>query len=228
MSKRAGGNRILNRLYAQNPYDGFDADVWPEDIQGWNVDRALFADLIGNTRPTRIIEVGTWKGASAICMARLLNDNGIDGEVVCVDTFLGWPGAPMLLRNGFPMLYWQFLANVLKSAVAGIVTPFPQTSSLAAMWLGEQNVKAGLIYIDGAHGFAQVYDDLNCYWPLVEIGGSVFGDDYDRDDVGRAVRLFARVCRLPLKVIRGKWIFRKVTEVESICAHSHLERAMRG
>jgi hypothetical protein len=218
-------DRVLSRLHASNPYEKFDAEEWPVDLQGWNSDDPLFADLIASVRPARIIEVGTWKGASAIAMALLLKKERIKGEVVCIDTFLGWPGAPMLLRNGFPTLYWQFLANVVKSDVTDIITPFPQTSDLAATWLNAERIKAGLVYIDGAHGFAQVYDDLHRYWPLVEVGGCLFGDDYDRDDVSRAVGLFARISRLPFDVIGGKWVIPKAKEVTSIGAHCYLEQA---
>jgi hypothetical protein len=221
-------NRVMPLLHSKNPYDGFDSDEWPLDLEGWNSTHPLFAELIHQARPTRIIEVGTWKGASAIHMARLVQDTSIAGEVICVDTFLGWPGAPVVTRNGYPQLYWQFLANVIKCKLTELITPFPQTSELAAEWLGRAQVTAGLVYIDGAHGFGAVYDDLLRYWPLVEAGGFLFGDDYPREGVRRAVDLFSRACRIQVRVVQGKWLIPKNQDVSGVDPHLHLERHLLG
>lgn len=217
-------NIVRAKLHSKDPYVGFDAARWPLDLQGWNDNHPLFASLIQRVRPSCIIEVGTWKGASAIHMAQLLRTKAIVAEVICVDTFLGWPGAPMPVKHGFPLLYGQFLANVLKCGLADIVTPFPQTSDLAALWFESAHIKAGLVYIDGAHGFGPVYEDLVHYWPLVELGGCLFGDDYSRDDVRRAVNLFAKACGVSMEVEEEKWLIWKRTDERGISAHEYFER----
>jgi len=39
--------------------------------------------------PDLIIEVGTWIGASAINIAHLMRNHGIEWEVICIDNRLG-------------------------------------------------------------------------------------------------------------------------------------------
>jgi hypothetical protein len=215
---------ICSLIHKTNPYENFDADKMTVDMEGWNSDHPIFADLINKAKPNRIIEVGTWKGASAIHMANLIRKANIDAEIICVDTFLGWPGAELKMQNGFPLLYWQFLTNVVKSGFKDIITPFPQTSELAAYWLKDSNIKANLIYIDGSHWFASVYDDLVRYLPLVETGGYLFGDDYSRDDVRRAVTLFEKTTNIEIQVFDEKWVIHKTKDAAVVDPHCYLEK----
>lgn len=88
-----------------------------------------------------MIDVGVWKGQSTIAMARAMKDEGIDGCVIAVDTFLGsaehWDPARNLFTrsHGFPDIYGTFLANVHAAGVTGYVVPMPQTSANAAIVL---------------------------------------------------------------------------------------------
>ena len=168
---------------------GFDATRYPLDLQGWGSDAPIFADLIAWTRPRLIIEVGSWKGASAIHMAGICAAQGLEAQILCVDTWLGAgefitaaPGDPerdLRRVHGWPTVYYQFLANVVQTGHAGRIVPFPQTSQIAARWLAAQGVRAELIYIDGSHDAADVRQDIEAYVPLLQRGGVLFGDDYD-------------------------------------------------
>lgn len=72
-------------------------------------------------RPGVVIEIGVWKGASSITMARRLQELGMDGAVIAVDTWLGawdhwikpeWK-EELCLFNGYPHLFEKFQANVV-------------------------------------------------------------------------------------------------------------------
>ena len=77
-------------IHATNPYDGFPAEKFKVDMQGWGHDSPIFEHVIHTYRPSRMIEVGTWKGASAINTARLMKRYQIpDPQLLCVDTWLG-------------------------------------------------------------------------------------------------------------------------------------------
>jgi hypothetical protein len=207
---------VSQLLHRSDPYEGFVADNWPLDIQGWYSDHPIFDELFSKLKPQLIIEVGTWKGASAIQMARLARKYGLDTEIVCVDTFLGWVGAPFNMRFGFPTIYWQFIANVTKAGVEDVITPFPQNSYHAAWWLKTKGIMSSLIYIDADHDTEQVYMDLLNYWPLLQVGGTVFGDDYDRSSVRRALELFTRLTgRTPI-VCDEKWSIEKTSTSSDI------------
>jgi cephalosporin hydroxylase len=207
-------------LFKKSPYDGFDFARIPADMQGWGSDHRFFAELIGKVRPTTIIEVGTWKGRSAIGMAKLVKKFGLDCEIVCVDTWLGspehwlneqagWHDA-LRIHHGLPHLYWVFLANVMHEGCADIITPLPNTSQNAAAILARLKVRAEFCYIDAAHEYAEVLADLRAYWPLLEPGGYLMGDDYiGWPGVTRAADEFAAEMGCELVGERGKFFIRK-------------------
>jgi len=177
--------------------DGFMASAYPNDVQGWGSDAPIFAELIEQVRPRLIVEAGTWKGASVLHMARVCDELGLDTRILCVDTWLGayeFIGADgdetRDLRRvyGWPQIYFQFLANVVKAGQQTRIIPFPQTSLIAARYLWHHQVRAELIYIDGSHDAEDVAADIRAYWPLLKPGGVLFGDDYDSfEDVRRAL-----------------------------------------
>lgn len=176
------------------------------DLQGWNSTHPVFAKLIAETDPHVIIEVGTWKGASALHMAQLTASrrerdqaSGVDvpapAHIYCVDTWLG--GVDHVLsqkpqddrfldRHGSPRLYEQFLRNVVEmpaeaaqlASYAGRIHPVRQTSLNGARILAHFKVQADLIYIDGSHEYDDVYADLCAYMPLLSEKGVMFGDDF--------------------------------------------------
>lgn len=182
-----------------DPYEGFDISGYQLDLHGWGSTDGVFSMLIDEIRPKTIIEVGTWKGASAIHMAKLST-----AQIVCVDTWLGalefWRDRDdenrflsLNLKNGYPTVYYQFLANVVHSNCQDRITPFPQTSLIAARYFAEKQAQADMIYIDASHDEEDVAADLRAYWPLVRHGGVLFGDDYDTwQGVRSAVNIFAQ------------------------------------
>jgi Methyltransferase domain len=207
-------------LHAEDPYAGFDAGAWPPDLHGWGGDSPAFRELILETKPRLIVEVGTWKGASAIEMARVLADAGLPGEILCIDTWLGalefWTDhddperyRSLRLRHGWPQVYYQFLANVVHRGHQSRIIPFPQTSATGALWLRYYDIRAELIYIDASHEEEDVLADLSAYWEVLAPGGTLFGDDYDWDGVRLAVQQFAGEHRLTIAFTADKWVLRK-------------------
>ena len=59
----------MRMLHKANPYEGFDFRSLPFDAHGWGQQSAAFRELISQAKPRLIVEVGTWKGASALEMA---------------------------------------------------------------------------------------------------------------------------------------------------------------
>lgn len=60
----------MSRLYPDhNPYKGFKKVEL--DMQGWSSTDPVFEEIIQQLKPRKIVEVGTWKGGSAIHMAEL-------------------------------------------------------------------------------------------------------------------------------------------------------------
>src|SRR5258707_15432761 len=99
---------MLNKIGLYDPYKGFEAQKLVEDLQGWASTHPYFATFIDETQAEEIIEVGTWKGASAISMARHATSAVPGATILCIDTWLGsseiWADdtlRPLLnIRNG--------------------------------------------------------------------------------------------------------------------------------
>lgn len=211
----------LDDLHANDPYSEFPIADYPTPIiEGWFSDCPIFHKLIAELRPELIIEVGTWLGASAIHMGRGIKQLGLNTRILCVDTWLGslefWldkndPARYLRLglKNGYPTVYRQFMANVIHEGLCAHIIPFPQISSIAAQWLTDKKIAADMIYIDGGHGFDAVTADLDAYAKLVRPGGVIFGDDYDQwQSVKHAVDAWCSKHGHALGVDGHKWIIR--------------------
>ncbi len=214
------GADIRSLLHRVDPYEGFEFAKIPLDLHGWGGQSPVFRDLIGQAKPRLIIEVGTWKGASAMEMGSAIREAGLTTEIVCVDTWLGalefWTDQDdperyrsLQLQHGYPAVYYQFLANVCHRGLQQTITPFPQTSSIAALWLRSFGIAADLIYLDASHEEEDVYEDLCGYWEVLRPGGILFGDDYSWDGVRLAVDRFARETHRTVKFQADKWLLHK-------------------
>jgi Methyltransferase domain len=137
-----------------------------------------------------------------------------------IDTFLGslvhWDlnrpdGVFSSLRilNGYPQLYYTFLANVAAKGYQENVIPLPQTSENAAMILKRHGIKADLIHIDAAHEYEPALRDAKQFWELLSPGGVMVGDDYPWPRVAKAANEFAASIGAELAIDNPKWVIRK-------------------
>lgn len=183
-------------------------ELLPKDLQGWNGTNTIFEKLINEVKPKHIMEIGTWKGQSAINMAHIIQKLNSDCKITCVDTWLGalefWDDLKdtaernLMLKNGYPQIYYQFLSNVIHEGVQNIIFPFPTTSSIASKYFAKKKITAQLIYIDGSHDYKDVSDDCINYWNLLDPHGILFGDDWKWDSVRQSVTEFAEKNKLKI------------------------------
>ena len=210
---------IMGRIHGSDIYAGYRPG-FVLDRQGWNSRHTAFTEIIAGLRPGVIIDVGVWKGDSTIHLAELMRGNRIEGAVIAVDTFLGsvehWDrrsgfAGLMPFRHGMPLLYEQFLSNVVLCGVQDLVVPLPQTSAGAGSLLVRLGIRAGMIHLDASHDYEDVLRDARLYWELLTPGGFLVGDDYNQDwpSVVRAADAFAAEKGLSLMASHPKWIVRK-------------------
>jgi hypothetical protein len=208
---------LMEAIHGKDIYEGFDHTAFAPDRKGWGGESAAFEELIRRKRPSFVIEVGSWKGASALTMAEVMQREGLAGKILCIDTWLGalefWSDqsdpdrfGALECRHGYPSVYFRFLANVLHAGQEQRIVPFPLPASAAALWLMRTDLRADLIYLDGSHEEEDVYQDLLDYHSLLAPGGLLFGDDWGWSGVRAAVERFAAEQGIGICHIHDKWV----------------------
>lgn len=114
-----------------------------------------------------IVEIGSWKGKSTICMALGSYDGNL-AKVYAIDPH----------NNNFNT-YEEFIENIREFNVYDIITPIVSTSEKAAC---DFNKPIGLLFIDGAHDYENVKKDYELWFPkLINNGYIAFHDTIFHD-----------------------------------------------
>lgn len=193
---------IKEKLYTSvDLYENFDYVKYKNTLApGSCPSNPLLQQIVERENPSIIVEVGSLLGYSACGMAEVLSNHKKDAVIICVDTWMGgyetWNNNELLNRkNGYPTLYYNFLANVCQANLQNYIIPLAFPSSIASRVLNEifesLHLKADMIYIDGSHITEDVYLDCCNYYPLVKPNGLLFGDDLQSNDVKEGLKMFA-------------------------------------
>jgi tetratricopeptide (TPR) repeat protein len=143
--------------------------------------------------PLRVLEIGSYMGASAVTWARALDRlAGRPSVLVCVDSWgdiADQAYATVMtgsLKSG--LAYATFLSNV--AALPPSVTVEPLRGASDAVLATLPAASFDLIYVDGSHLYEDVRRDLRHALRLVRPGGFVCGDDLELQ-AGDCDRTFA-------------------------------------
>ena len=133
-----------------------------------------------------IVEIGSWKGRSTICLARG-SQLGAGVPVYAVDPHLG--SAEHREWFGEVDTYDEFLANIRRAGVEQLVVPLRLPSEKAARTFDE---RIALPFIDGAHDLESVQRDADSWIPKLVAGGIVAFHDVSAAISWQAPRLVLR------------------------------------
>lgn len=118
-----------------------------------------------------IVEIGSWKGRSTICLGYGVND-GNKPLVYAIDPHSG--SSEHIEMFGQVDTYSEFLANLKEFGVFDYTVPLKMVSDNA---LDEVRDNIGLLFIDGAHEYKNVSSDYNKWLPKVVVGGTIIFHD---------------------------------------------------
>lgn len=209
----------MQNLYFNETAKVYDWRPRPLDLgPPWGVRPDIYERLAKNVSAQFIAEVGVWKGASTIAMAKILKEQG-RGAIVAVDTFLGslemWdkrtgvgdPDFDLQMHRGYPSIFYTFLSNVMRSGVKEYVIPFPAPSKVASDYFVEKGLQFDLLHVDAGHDYEDVLQDIKLWWRNLRPGGIMMGDDWHNGWIGveKAVRVFAAESFLPFEGEGPKW-----------------------
>lgn len=185
--------RILDQLFfGRDPLQDFPAGRHATDLQGWHSQHPYLTRAITEGLPAVVVEVGVWKGASVVTMAREIQRLKLDAFVIAIDTWLGssehylWEKfLPDLdFEFGYPRLYQKFAANIVNEGLRDFVVPLPLDSINGFQLLKAKAIRPDVLHIDAGHDYLSVMADLKAWWPQLMPGGVLIGDDYFRPLIG--------------------------------------------
>jgi predicted O-methyltransferase YrrM len=144
-------------------------------IPGWFHHGSKILALLERHRPAVCVELGTWQGASAVPVARMISRWG--GTLTCVDTWSGQLNEDGgTLPDKAPLMILGCARQMVDAGVGANVRLVPaMTADAAKVW----SEPIDFLYIDADHSYDGVMADLVAWVPHVKSGGLIVGDDYD-------------------------------------------------
>jgi predicted O-methyltransferase YrrM len=151
-------------------------DGWAHarDVEGWLTEaqaRRLFAAAAGVTPGGRVVEIGSFRGRSAIVLA------GAGVEVVCIDPHAGSDRGPQEIAadaDRGSADHEAFRANLARAGVAERVRHVRAFSDAA---LEQVPGPVDVLFVDGAHRFGPARSDLVRWGARVRPGGRMLVHD---------------------------------------------------
>lgn len=187
--------KLRDKLYPTGlPYDNIE--LLPFDHLGLFNHPEVLEYCITVLKPKTVIEVGSFKGTSAIWMTQKCLTYQSDVEVICVDTFLGeynfyvHPDFMHVMpkKNYLPNLLQTFLSNVVNVGLQPYITPVVIDSHNAYQIMKAWGIVADMIYIDGCHEYNAVVNDIKDYRELLRPNGIMVFDDFRYQPVQQAIK----------------------------------------
>ena len=146
----------------------FAVDISKQIVEITDVNRIIMAQVLGELG----FKVGAEVGVAEGIHAKVLLDNIPGLRLHLIDAYKHYPGYQEY--DGLDKVKEEMIGRMIKSNVV-----IHQKLSMDAVSYFE-NDSLDFVYIDGAHDFKNVANDL-CEWSKkVRIGGIVFGHDYKR------------------------------------------------
>jgi predicted O-methyltransferase YrrM/uncharacterized protein YjiS (DUF1127 family) len=135
--------------------------------------------------PVRVLEIGSWAGASTVSWCDALKKCRLRGEVYCVDAWEPYFGDqeehPTYRRMNeaarLGLIQLLFEHNIRAAGVADMVNVNRGRSQDVLPRLADQSFS--VVYIDGSHSYESVLFDLAQAKRLVKAGGIICGDDLE-------------------------------------------------
>ncbi len=118
-----------------------------------------------------VFEFGSFIGGSALAMLPQIKET--DGQLICIDHFLGNEGDPNTKEVPGEILVGAFLTRIRE--YRDIVTLIVGHTRQA--YLYPQGI-ADMVFIDASHSYKDVIDDIRIAIHLTKRGGVICGHDY--------------------------------------------------
>jgi len=145
-----------------------------ENIQGFFDFNNIYKDMAAKYDDAIFVEIGTWKGRSAVFMGEHIKDKNI--KFYTVDVFEYHGEYDVFKTNESNSFYEDVLKNI--EPVKECVNIIKQSSLDACDQF--ENESIDFLFLDGDHTYEVVKKELELWYPKVKIGGTIGGHDYSQ------------------------------------------------
>jgi hypothetical protein len=138
------------------------------------------------------VEIGVWRGRSAVFMLETIAEKAANIQLDLVDTWLG--SDSQLFRDIFKdqdknFIYNEMLQNLKDSGMEKHVGAIHRMPSLEAVLLYE-DASLDFVFIDGDHENGACFNDMMAWYPKIKPNGVLAGHDMSRNAVTSDVKKF--------------------------------------
>lgn len=177
-----------------------------ENIHGmFNFDN-IYTDMVKEFDNAIFVEIGTWKGKSAIYMAEEINKYNKNIKFYTIDLFE--------VREGYDKISDNVIGSSFYNEVLGNINPVKEyiniikgNSSDIAKKFKDNSID--FLFIDGDHTYSGVKRDLENWFPKIKSGGVIGGHDYSEASSGVKMAVDQYFLFTGIKTDRSSWIFNK-------------------
>lgn len=180
-----------------------------QDIQGWFDFENVYDFAVKNLNNCTFIEIGTWLGKSTAYLASLIRKYNKNIKLYGVDTFEGEKSCEFhvnKVQESDGTIFNEFWQNMVDLELNYYVHPVISKSTNCLSKIKEKNI--GFIFIDGAHDYNSVYQDLEYLYPHVLNGGLIAGHDYN-SECKNAVDTFFKNIGKEVTQVGVSWLVQK-------------------
>ena len=162
----------------------------PEGLAQKPREKDLFTSVCSSVKPSSVLEIGSWLGASALGWHKAATKLGQTSKIYCIDTWLGspehflethgkeWGKDKLLISERGPQFFEGFLSNIHRWGCGDSIVPMRADSQSALKYLSANKALFDVIYVDGAHDEISVYMDITLSFQVLQKGGIICGDDF--------------------------------------------------
>lgn len=187
------------------------------EIYGWASSARIsqYVDFVKKIKNGKIIEIGVYGGASLLEICDICENN--QNIIFGIDPWEtnNYSNGNLLNENTNPTLNEfhyhmsknrKMLEKIIKEEKYDrFVNLIVEKASEASKKFDDKTID--LIYIDGAHDYRSVFQDLQIWYPKIKKSGLIWGDDYNWEGVQLALHDFAKENKLSVTVLEDNgWV----------------------
>lgn len=147
-----------------------------KNIHGWFNFAGIYSDMVKRfPENSHFVEVGSWYGKSAVYMGVEIINSGKKIRFDCIDSWEG-RGDTWDYEKAFD----KFLIHI--EPIKDIITYYKLSSGLASRLYDDESLD--FVFIDAAHDYENVKNDISLWYPKVKEGGVLAGHDYHSNQPG--------------------------------------------